>query len=301
MEGLNQNTFIEGIIGMNKKNVRTGVVVAVLLTGLLVGASFALAQDADDPPAAPVAAEESLEGITEEFEQDVAPLVDEIRERALAAIDDAVSADSLTQEQGEAAKERVEGYRLPEGFPFAPHHRFPWFDIEGFDAECFGFGTEGTEKPEDCPEFPMEFPFGDDGFRFGPMPDDFEEKWGHLSEELEGFIDGLDFDFEQLQELVESGLSPDEALAEMDVDLEEVLSGARDDAIDKIDELVADGTIPEDKADMIKEKLEGIDFSSGVPFGLQHFDFEMHDFDGFGPDGPGFFGDHHSDEDPDDA
>jgi polyhydroxyalkanoate synthesis regulator phasin len=279
---------------MNKKNVRTGVVAAVLLVGLLIGASFALAQDSEEPPQASNAA--TVESIAEDFESDVAPLVDEIKEKALTAVEEAEESGALTQEEAEAARDHVEGYHLPEGFPFAP--RFPWFNMEGFEPECFGFGSGDEDKPEECPDFdlPKDFPFHGHGFGFGPIPEDFdfEEKWENLSEEIEGFVDGLDFDLEQLQELLESGMSPEEALEEMDIDLETILSGARDGVVDKIDELVAEGTISAEEAERIKEQIEGIDFSADFPFGLQGLDFD--DFDGFGPHGHGFFDDHHDEE-----
>lgn len=285
---------------MNKKNLRTSIVVAVLLAGLLVGASFALAQDSEEAPATDEV-EATLDEILEDFETDIAPLVDEIQERALTAIDDAVASGALTEEQGEAAREHVEGYRMPEGFPLLPHHRLPWLDLDGFDPGCFGFGAEAEEKPDDCPELPEAFPFGGRGFEFGPMPHgfEFEDKWEHFGDEIEGFLDGLDFDIEQLEESLESGLSLEESLDEMGIDLETVLSGARADALEKIDDLVADGTIPEDKAERIKDKLEGIDFSSGFPFGFDHFEFDSDAFDEFWSHGQGFF-DHHADEEPGD-
>ncbi len=278
---------------MNKKRTRTAVVVAVLLAGLLVGASFALAQDGDESVSADDV-DATFQEMAEGLEAEVAPLMGEIKEMALDTIDDAVASGYVTEEQAEAFRQRVDGFRLPQGFPFHHKHDLPLLDLEGFDPQCFGFGPDSDERPEDCPEFPSEFPFGDFRFGFGPMSGDMDEKWEHLGEELESFVDGLDFDFEQLEELLESGSSLDEALTEMDVDVESLLAGARDDVIAKVDELVADGTISEDKADMIKEMLEGIDFSAGFPFDLEDFDF-----DGFGSHE--HFGGHHGDEDSGDS
>ena len=268
------------------KNLRTGIIVALVLAALIVGATFALAQSDDDPAPSSSTAATSLEGIAEDFEAEVAPLLDEIKDKALEAIDEAVAAGALTEEQAEASRDRVDGYRLPEGFPFRSGHRLPWFELEGLDPECFGFGLDEADKPEDCAELPHHFPFGDHEFRFGPMPDEFDlEKLERFGDEIEEFVEGLDFDFEQLEDHLSSGMNPEEALEEMGLDLETVLSEVRDEALEKLDDLVADGMISEEQAAMLREKLEGIDLSSGFPFGLHHFDLDMDGFDKWGPHG----------------
>ena len=115
---------------MNTNRFRTSFAAAVggavLIAGLLVGASFALAQDVEEPEIAedgengdsltrvfglvedllsdetdPVegGAADDLAAIAEQFHDDIAPLLDEIRERANAAIDEAVESGALTDEQ----------------------------------------------------------------------------------------------------------------------------------------------------------------------------------------------------------
>ncbi|MDJ0924376.1 MAG: hypothetical protein QNJ77_07435 [Acidimicrobiia bacterium] len=332
---------------MSIKSLRTTVAAAmggaVLVAGLLVGASLAFAQDVEDSDGADDTAvtdsldrvngllerlmadpdtlgEGELGEIIADLQADIEPLVEEIREKALDAVDSAVDAGILSEDEAAAVKERIEAFELPGSFPFG--HRGPLFrfgpgEFDG-DFDCFRFriGPDGVESSEDCPdlELPEGFPFGDHDFRFGPLPDDFEfdgEKFRLFGDELRGFIEEFDFDFEGLQELLESGLTLEEALEEMGVDLEQTLDRARDDALARIDDLVADGTLSEEQAERIKEMLEGIDFSGGFPFGLRHFEFDFDDFDperffpegfdlddlrfefdGFGPHGPRFFGDH---------
>jgi polyhydroxyalkanoate synthesis regulator phasin len=275
------------------KNLRTPIIGALAAVGLLVGATFALAQSNEDPAPAADTSTTSLEEIAEDLEAEVAPLLDEIKAKTLEAIDDAVAAGALTEDQADVAREGVEGYGLPEGFPFRLGHRLPWFEFDGFEPGCFGSGPDAAVEPEDCPELPEGFPFQGPEFRFGPMPEHFDlEKLERFGADIEEFIEDLDFDFEQLEELLESGMSPEEALEEMGLELEAVLSEAREAALEKIDELVADGTISEEKAAMFREMLEGIDVSAGFPFGLNHFDFDPGDFGGWGPHGH-----HHGGED----
>ena len=265
------------------KNLRTGIMVAAVLAGLLIGATFAIAQDTDPAPDTDSGA--LLEEIADDLEVEVAPLLDEIKQKAAAAIDDAVDSDTLTEEEAEAAKERLERFDLPEGFPFRPYHQFPRFDIEGFDSACLDFGAEGEDRPDDCLEIPERFPFDIHEFRFGPLPEglDLEESWERFGGQFKTLVDDLDFDIDEFRELRESGLSPEEALEEMGIDIETVLEDARKVALDAIEELVADGTLSEETAEVIREKLEGIDFSSGFPFAPHHFDFDFGDFGEFSP------------------
>lgn len=313
---------------MSMKNLRTGIAAAtggaVLLAGLLVGASLAFAQESDEPPEestlerifgivedavadsdATSTAAESLDEITADLLADIEPLVDQIRDRVLIAVDDAVAAELLTDEQAAALKERIAAFELPDELPLWGHGlRFGAEDFD-FDGDCFRFrfGPEGTTAEGDCPEFPEGFPFGPEGFRFDGRPFEF------FGDELDGFLEDLEFDIDGLMERLDSGMNLDEALQDLDVDLEQLLSDARDKALAGIDELVEDEELSEERADRIREMLEGIDLSGAFPFGLEDFDLEGFDFgdlgdfhfEGFGgPHGHGFkffFGDDSGGED----
>jgi hypothetical protein len=290
----------ERIDWMNTKSLRTSVAAAmggaVLVAGLLVGASFALAQDAEEPPrTAPT--EESVDGDTlergfgaskdraqlwgdnldelaEEFGTTLEDLKTQIqggatleeiaaglginlddvlaqlRAEALAHIDQAVEDGTITREQGDAIKERVESFDPGEEFPFGSRG-FRGAPPEGFDLEL-------------------------DGFHFGEM-----HGFGFPDGDLNGILKDLDFDFEELKALLESGMTLDEALESLDVDLDAMLTDARDQALAKIDELVAEEMLTQEMADSIKEMIEDIDLSEGLPFGIGRFGFgmDMEDFD----------------------
>ena len=312
---------------MNKKRLRTSIAAAMggalLLAGLLVGASLALAQESDEPEvteedtngdslnrafgyvqdlldeetesAAGEAAEEELARIAEQLQDDLAPLIDQIRELAYTAIDEAAESGALTEEQAERARDRVEGFAVPEAFPFLKRgFRF----VMPPDFECFGFhfDPDGLESSEDCPEFelPEGFPFGTDGFEFGPLPDDFEFRFGPLErfgERIEDFVEGLDIDLDELRELMESGMTLDEALQELGTDLESLAADAREQAMAQIDQMVEEGDLTEEQATRIKELLESIDLGN-FPFGLHRFDIDLGEGPGFGGwgQGHGFFG-----------
>jgi hypothetical protein len=282
---------------MNMKSLRTSIAAAmggaVLLAGLLVGASLALAQDSEEPsPTEESVDGDSLErcfglfqdhahiwgGNLDEFAEELGTTLEELRDQlkegatlediasdlginldevltklredALAAIDQEVADGNLTQEQGDAIKERIESFDPADGFRFGPRG-FRGAPPEGFDPEA-------------------------DGFPFGGM-----RGFDFLGGELDGILDGLDFDFDELLGLLESGMTLDEALQSLDVDLDALLADALDQAVAKIDELVADGTLNEEMADSIKEMLEGVDLSEGLPFGIGKFGFDMdlEDFD----------------------
>ncbi len=331
---------------MKMKSLRTSIAAAMggalLIAGLLVGASLALAQESDEPEVteegtngdsltrvfgfvqdllegetesvAEEAGEEDLERIAEELRDDLTPLIDQIRELADAAIDEAVESGALTEEQAERARERVEGFTLPEEFPFLK--RGFRFGVPE-DFECFGFrfGPDGLESREDCPEFelpegfpfgpdgfefgpgpewfelpedfelPEGFPFGPDGFEFGPMPDGFEFRFGpfeRFGDRLEDFAEGLDIDLAELQELLESGMSLDEALQELGTDLDSLVADAREQALEQIDQLVDEGDLSEEQANRIKELLESIDLGH-FPFGPHRFDIDRGEGPGLGP------------------
>jgi polyhydroxyalkanoate synthesis regulator phasin len=250
---------------------------AVLLAGLLVGASFALAQETEEPEVAVAGdaldrgfhlfregahmvrghldriAEElgttpeelrdqladgaTLEEIATAAGVDLDALFEELRLEALVAVDQQVAEGSLTEEQADRIKERIESFEPGEGF----------------------FG-------------------GHRGFR-GGLPG------------LGGFFGDLDLDMEELRELMESGMSLDEALDSMGVDLDALVAEATAEALAHIDELVAEGNLTEEQADRIKERIESFELGDGLPFGLGGFRFPP---DGFGHHhgpGLGFFGD----------
>ncbi len=259
---------------MNTKSLRTGVAAAmggaVLLAGLLVGASLALADDTEQTDATTqeetrgkrdgfmkdrfdrmsgrledLAGELGLsldeireqlrDGVTlDEIAEDLGIDLDEVfsnlRETALAEVDERVAAGDLTQEEGDALKER----------------------IESFD--------------------PSDRPFGPRGFR--PH---------HGMLDIRGMLGGLDIDLDGLRELIESGTGLEEALESLGVDVDALISEATDAALAHIDELVADGAITQEKADEMKERLENFELGDGFRFG--HRGSER------GPRGQGFSGD----------
>lgn len=307
---------------MNTKRLRTSLAAAiggaVLMAGLLVGASFAMAQDSEEPGVieesengdsltrvfglvedliadeaeSEDAAADDLARIAEQLQDDLVPLLEEIKDLANTAIDDAVDSGALTEEQAERARDRLERFALPEKFPFLERGSFRFGTPPDFG--CFGFrlAPDGLERGEDCPELelPEGFPFGPDGFESDRLPDlfrlpeDFElpegfespegfefrfGPFGRFGEDLEELVEGLDLDLGELRELLQSGMSLDEALQELGTDLESLFADAREQAFDRIDELVDNGELSEERANRIKEMLEGIDpgeFPSGFRF-----------------------------------
>jgi hypothetical protein len=262
---------------MNIKNLRTGMAAAmggaVLLAGLMVGASLAFAQESEEPEDA--AGASAIEEITADLLNDIDPLVDQIKDRVLLALDEAAAAEIMTEEQAKALKEGIEGFELPDEFPL-PMHRFGLDEGLNLDGDCFRFrfGPEGAEADGDCPDFklPEGFPFGPEGLEFEGRP------FGFFGDEFDGFLEDLDVDLDGLLERLGSGMNLEESLADLDIDLELLLSDARIDATKELDKLVEDGKITQERADSIKEMLEGIDLSEGLPFGLRDFEFDFGDF-----------------------
>ena len=269
---------------MEMKHLRTSLAAAMggalLIAGLLLGTSLAIAEESDEPevtedgtsgdsltrvfgfvqdliepePGQDVA--DDLARIAEELEDDLGPLLDQIRELANAAIDEAVEFGALTEEQAERARDRVEGFALPGRFPFL--ERGFRLCPEGLE---FGPMPKWFELPKDF-ELPENFPFGPDGPDFGPLPEGFHFHFGPLErfgEDLEGLIEDLDIELDELRELLESGMSLDDALQELGTDLESLLADAREQALARIDELVEEGDLTEEQADRIEEMLEGLD------------------------------------------
>jgi polyhydroxyalkanoate synthesis regulator phasin len=278
---------LERILQMSMKSLRTGLAAAVggavLVAGLLMGASLARAQTSDDSGSSDqtggdtlervcdrvvdwghrwlvtaedvaselgmsldelkdqLAAGATLEDIATEAGMDPDELVSVLREKATEAVDDAVAEGDLTEEQGEALKERIESFDLGDGmflgnrgFGFRGHHGIPLL--------------------------------------------------GDLGDALDGV------DLGSLREQLQSGATLDEALENLGVDLEELATQIRDNAIARLDDMVEQGRISQEQADAIKERLESIDLSQGVPFGLRGPGFGFRDFGLDGLRGP--HGDH---------
>ena len=273
---------------MNINTLRTSVAAAmggaVLLAGLLVGASFALAQETDEPEITvegdtmergfhsfrdgarkfggnleaiaaelgttldelkdQVAAGATLEGIATNAGVDLDALFEQLRTDALAAIDQQVADGNLTQSQADSMKERIESFDPENVFSFGPRE----FRGERGDGHLFG---------------------GSGGFL------------GDL---------GLDIDLAELGDLVKSGLGLDEALAELGVDLDIVVADATAAALEHLDELVVEGTITQGQADSMKERIESFDPENVFSFGPREFRGERGDGHLFGGSG-GFLGD----------
>lgn len=290
---------------MNMRNLRTGVAAAmgsaVLLAGLLVGASLAFAQEGNAADGSSlerifgivedaarqssdgsVAETDALDEITADLLADIEPLVDQIRDRVLVAVDEAVAADVISAEDGAALKEKISEFELPDKLSL-PGHRFGVGEHEfRIDGDCFRFRLgDGAEVDGECPDFdiPEGSPFGPKGFEFEGRPFD------RFGDRFEGFLEDLDLDLDGLMERLESGMSLDEAFTDMDIDLDQLLADSRQEAMADLDKLVDDGTISQEKADSIKEMLESFDPGGGFPFGLGEFSFEGFDFGEFDFDG----------------
>lgn len=312
---------------MNTKSLRTSIAAAmggaVLVTGLLVGASFALAQDADEPEVteeteanldedsenpshfsgpthmwgadiddllsdfgltmdelkSQIADGATLEEIAAAAGIDLEGFLTRLRADVLGSIDDSVAAGDLSQQQGDAIKEKIESFDLEEGLQFRPSDGLGTLP-KGMDFDGRGFGFQGRG-------------FGG----FGDMG---------------GLLGDLDIDLDELREQLESGASLDEAFDALGIDLEALAAEAQADALAHLDEMVTDGVMTQEQADSIREMLESIDLSEGLPFGIggfrfggplpdfdldeldldgfnfEDFDFGDFDFEGFrGPHGPG--------------
>jgi hypothetical protein len=324
---------------MNTKRLRTSVAAAmggaVLLAGLLVGASFAVAQETEEPD---VTVENetpdrvargsrddarhwvgNLEGIAEEFGTtldelksqladgatlediatdlgiDMQDVVERLRQEALDAIDKQVADGTLTQERADSIKERIASFNLEDGFPFGlhgPRGEAP----EGFDGEHRGSRgfLEGLDLDIDLEEL-------GDLLRSGMTLEDALAELGvdldlesldlggfrrHHGDGFEFFGD-LDIDLEELRGLLSSGMSLDDALSELDIDVDSLIADAQEAALAHIDERVAAGEMTQEQADQMKEMIEGFDISEGFPFGMRGsggFDFRgfpHHPGDGF--------------------
>ena len=287
---------------MDTKTLRTTVAAAmggaVLVAGLFVGASLAVADDTDEPE---VTVEDKsadrcrghlhglLGDLADEFDIDLDEIktqirdgatleelagdlgvdldaaLESIKDRMLAELDERVAAGDISEERADDIRERIESFNLDE----LPAPR-------GFEGFGRGFGDMR----------------GFDGFDFG-----------------------LDFDFDlsELREKLESGLSPDEALAELGIDVDEMLEDARSKALERIEDLVADGVLSQERAEQLEEMIDSFELGEGFPFGGPgfRFDLDLEGFDGFDFErfhewhgherGFGFFGDRNDDADAEGA
>ncbi len=303
---------------MNANRLRTSIAAAmggaVLLAGLLVGASFALAQETDEPEITvegdspdrsfrsfrgdarmmggdldgiaeelgttleelrdQLAAGATLDDIAATFGVDLDAVFDELHQKAIDAIDQRVEDGDLTEEQADAMKERMESFDRQSALPF---------------------GSRDFRR--DMPEGSMDDRHPFDGMR----------GFGNIG----GFLGELDLDLAELGDLLRSGASIDEALDSMGLDLDNVVADATAAALAHLDELVAEGTMTQDEADHIKEMIENFDLSQGFPFGLRDmnfdFGFDMENFNmdrfrGHAEDHFGFFsGDCTEDKNADEA
>jgi hypothetical protein len=155
---------------MNKKSLRMSVAAAVggavLLAGLLVGVSFALAQDTDDSRAIEQSTDEGefhhrdgfdlfgdldvdLGELREQLESgasldealdglglDLEELAGQALEDALAHLDEMVADGRMTQEHADSLEEMLEGLDFSDGLPFGIggfrfDGEFPKFPIDG--------------------------------------------------------------------------------------------------------------------------------------------------------------------------
>jgi hypothetical protein len=237
------------------------------MAGLMVGASFAFADEADEPAVnvedksadrcrghfhgllGDIAEElgidfdeiktqlrdgAALDELVEDLDVDLDAALESVKDHILAELNERVAEGDLPEERADDIRERIENFDLDE-LPPLPR---------AFERFGRGFG--------DMPGF--------GGFDF-----DFD----------------LDFDLSELREKLESGLSLDEALGELGVDVEEMLEDARSAALERIDDLVADGVISEERANDIRERIESFDPGEGFPFDPRGFNFEF-DRDRFG-------------------
>ena len=276
---------------MSKKTLRTGVAAAmggaVLLAGLIVGASIAFADDGststDDAVPEKECRFEHLEGllpfsgqledlaedlgldleaiqdqlrdgasldeIAESQGIDLGSVIEDLKQTALDEIDARVDAGDITEERANAIRERIEAFELDEFPRFEFRGRMPG----GFDFDGFG-----------------------DGRGFGGFFGDFD----------------LDLDLSELRDQLESGVQLPDALEELGINTEDLLTDARTSALEHIDKMVEEGVITAERADEIREMIEGFDLDDGFPgFFRNGRGFKGHQHgQGFGFFGPGIDG-----------
>ena len=179
---------------MNKKSLRVSVAAAVggavLLAGLLVGVSFALAQDTEDSRATEESTDEGelhhrhgdgfdlfgdldvdLGELREQLESgasldealdglglDLEELAGQALEDALAHLDEMVAAGRMTQEHADSLEEMIEGLDFSEGLPFGIggfrfDGEFPKFPMDGMHGP--GGHGHGFFEDRDCAPSPI--------------------------------------------------------------------------------------------------------------------------------------------------
>jgi hypothetical protein len=239
------------------KSLRTGVAAAmggaVLVGGLLLGASIAMAQTGDQPTPSDqpsTTADDSTDDSTDNSpENSPENGDDEVRRGERCG-----NLEEIAEELGIDLDELRQ--QLDEGTPLRD-----LLEDAGLDPDAFV-----------------------EGFRFrGGFGDRLPFLGRH-----DGWLDDLDIDIDldDLREKIESGLTLEEALGEFGVDIDSLLEEVTQGALDKIDELLADGVITDERAAELREMVEGFELGEGLHFG-PGFRFE---FDG--SDGPGL-GRHH--------
>ncbi len=220
------------------KSLRTSVAAAVggavLVAGLLVGASVAFADETDVPDRRALAefvdtvrdtiAEirenrsevGSLEALTAGLGIDLDEVISTIEEKVSGAIDEHVEEGHISEERAEMLRDRLEA-------------------------------------------------FSDGAMPFFDRPFHQRDQWRKPNPR--GFLpDGVDFG--ELREMVEAGTPLDEALEELGFDLEEALDDARAMALEHLDRLVEAGRLDEERAAELKERIESFvpgDLRSGPP------------------------------------
>ena len=280
---------------MNTRSLRTGLAAAVggavLVTGLLLGASFAFAQDSGVSDATDEVTEDDQ--VTED-DRAAKPECD--RDRVHIGFGDL---DEIAAEFGLSMDELKE--MLADGSTLEEIAADAGVDLEEMVADL---RTKALEKIDDAvaegdlteeqadriKERIESFEFGDG--LLGRRGFDFR---GDRGFPFLGSIGGLleDVDLDALREELESGASLDEALEGLGVDVGQLLEEALETATAHLDDLVADGSLTQERADEIKERLESIDLTEGLPFGIRDFRLRDLDMDGFDFDFDGFRGHRH--------
>jgi hypothetical protein len=219
---------------MNVKSLRTGVAAAVggavLVGGLLLGASIATAQNSDSSQLN----------------------------------------DSTRTTVPEQSSDGGEGLMHRDGCQFFQDLA----DRLGIDLDQLQQQIEGGSNlqqllkdagidPESLPRRPGNGPMSDFGNGSGPGALPFLGHFGNWFGDL-----NLGIDLGGLRDRLESGMTLEEALTDMGVDVDSAVAQAKQAARDRIDQLLTDGRITSERADELKQMVDEFDLSQGFPFGL---------------------------------
>ena len=245
---------------MNVKRLRTSVAAAmggaVLMAGLLVGASFALAQETTEPEV--TVEQNSPERGFHSFRDDA-----RIMGGDLDAIDQLVEDGLLTQEQADAIKERLESFDPESRLPFGSRD-LPLDRLEGLTDDRHPF--DGMREFGDLGGFLDELGLDVDLAELGDL--------FRSGASLDELLDGMDLD---LDVLVEDATAA--ALAHLD---ELVADGTMtQEQADHIKEMIESFDLSEG----FPFGLRDMDFD--FDFDMDHFDMDR--FRGHGDDHFGFF------------